>query len=104
MLKVRSRRLGLTNVCSKVYAEAAVDVRTVRQWVRQIKEGETGGATVLQDNSEVVVLELQRCFCVVTQAEVVEAYKLRSWLRRSAEMIRFYVLQLDINQFSVNYL
>jgi len=50
-------------VCSKVYVEAAIDVRTVRQWVRQIKEGETGGATVLQDNSEVVVLALHRYFC-----------------------------------------
>ena len=50
---------------------------------------------------------------IVGQADVMEAYKLKSWLRvikcklawlrRVAEVIRFYLLQY-VNKFSVNYL
>jgi len=40
----------------------------------------------------------------VGEADVVAGYKLKSWARQTAEVIRFYGLKCDSNEFSLKYL
>jgi hypothetical protein len=41
---------------------------------------------------------------IAGKADVVQVFRLKSWASRTAELVRFYLLQYDINQFSLNYL